>query len=88
MDTSLLYPFKDMIPEATRRNRSISNTPPPQATALPSPVSAPPAGERWADVLFNFPAEYPDELSIDVSADSIRHLLCIRLSTVYEQIKS
>ncbi len=73
VDTSLKYPYKDAVPDA-RRARSISNPPPPQLNQLNPPVSPvgvlPPitaAVDRFADVLFNFVAEYPDELSVDVS---------------------
>lgn len=69
VDTPLKYPFKEMIPDP-RRARSTSNPPLPPQPPL-SPI-APSSNDRFADVLFNFPAEYPDELSIDVSIDSIQ----------------
>ncbi len=75
VDTSLKYPYKDAVPDA-RRARSISNPPTPQLNPPVSPVGVLPpisaAVDRFADVLFNFVAEYPDELSVDVSVLVLR----------------
>ncbi len=73
VDTALRFPYKEAVPDV-RRARSISNPPPPQLNPPVSPVvSVSSLGtisstlDRYADVLFTFQAEYPDELSIDVS---------------------
>lgn len=76
VDTTLRYPYRDMIEgSGSVRSRSTSTTPAPP---VPSPrnvgrTASPTADsnssqlvERWADVLFAFHAEYPDELTIDV----------------------
>ena len=73
VDTPLLYPFKKEL----NQQDLISNRP------LLSPVSAPPPGEIWADVLFPLPAEYPDELTIEVSVDGARHVQCGNLQNQY-----
>lgn len=64
VDTTLRYPYRDMLADGgpSTRSRSTSATPAP-------PVAPPePDTERWADVMFAFHAEYPDELTIDVSS--------------------
>lgn len=57
------------------RSRSTSATPAPPVpsprsmarTVSPTqPINSSQLTERWADVLFAFRAEYPDELTIDV----------------------
>ena len=52
------------------RTRSSSNPPPP---SIPMPVAPPPvpsaSGEKWAEVMFTFLAEFPDELTIEVIWD-------------------
>ena len=63
-DTPLLYPFKEEL----NQQILVSTRP------VLSPVSAPPPGEIWADVLFSFSAEYPDELTIEVSVDGAKHV--------------
>lgn len=71
VDTTLRYPYRDMIDGGTTRSRSTSATPAPP---LPSPRNvggtASPTDtnlvERLADVMFDFVADYPDELTIDV----------------------
>lgn len=69
VDTTLRVPFK----EVDTRTRGNSNPPlppplPPSRShqPLPSPIP-PPEREVWAEVLFNFSAEYPGEMSIEVS---------------------
>lgn len=52
-----------MVEGVERRSRSTSIPPAPN---FPPPTH-PPVSDRWAEVLFNFTAEYPDELTIDVS---------------------
>ena len=84
VDTTLRYPYRDMIEgSGSVRSRSTSATPAPP---VPSPrgvgrTASPPSDphssqlvERWADVLFAFHAEYPDELTIDVCNISARLL--------------
>ena len=61
------------------RSRSASATPAP---LVPSPRNATvetnssQQSERWADVLFAFHAEYPDELTIDVRISSSNVIQC------------
>ena len=72
VDTTLSYPYSDVAETAgggggsaaERRSRSTSIPPAPNFP----PPSHPPHADRWAEVLFNFIAEYPDELTIDVSS--------------------
>ena len=60
--------------EGAGRSRSTSATPAPPVpsprnmgrTVSPTPANGSQLSERWADVLFAFHAEYPDELTIDV----------------------
>ncbi len=77
VDTTLRYPYRDMIESGgSTRSRSTSNTPAPPIpiprsmgrTSSPSSenVSSSQLAERWANVMFAFHAEYPDELTIDV----------------------
>lgn len=67
VDTTLRFPYKE-IADDPRRPRSTSNPPlPPPPNALLPPNMGVAVVEKWADVLFNFTAEYPDELTIDVS---------------------
>ena len=68
VDTTLRVPYKDV---ETRPRPSNPPAPPPLPPSrphqtLPSPVP-PPEREMWAEVLFNFSSEYPDEMSIEVS---------------------
>ena len=71
VDTTLSHPYQEMAEAmgvggpavAERRSRSTSIPPAPNFP----PPSHPPQADRWAEVLFNFIAEYPDELTIDVS---------------------
>lgn len=72
VDTTLSQPYHDVAEApgaggaggaAERRSRSTSIPPAPNFP----PPSHPPQADRWAEVLFNFVAEYPDELTIDVS---------------------
>lgn len=60
VDTTLSHPYHDMV-DGERRSRSTSI---PPAPTFPPPTH-PPQSDRWAEVLFNFTAEYPDELTID-----------------------
>lgn len=76
VDTTLRYPYRDMTDVGgNTRPRSTSATPAPPAPLVPSPrnmgrtaspTSDTQQSERWADALFAFHAEYPDELTIDV----------------------
>ena len=68
VDTTLRYPYKDVLEASDpRRPRSTSNPPlPPPPNALIPPTTGG-LVDKWADVLFKFTAEYPDELTIDVS---------------------
>ncbi len=91
VDTTLRYPYRDMIDGgASIRSRSTSATPAPLVpsprnmgrTASPtSDANSSQQLERWADVLFPFHAEYPDELTIDVCIVIIIiiHFRCIFL---------
>ena len=81
VDTTLSHPYHDVAEAATgggggtaaeRRSRSTSIPPAPNFP----PPSHPPLADRWAEVLFNFTAEYPDELTIDVSFDA-RNILML-----------
>lgn len=76
VDTTLRYPYRDMIDHGgSVRSRSTSATPAPPVpsprnagrTTSPTDTNATQL-ERYADVLFAFHAEYPDELSIDVGS--------------------
>ena len=74
VDTTLSFPYNEVAETvgggggggsaAERRSRSTSIPPAPKFP----PPSHPPHADRWAEVLFNFVAEYPDELTIDVSS--------------------
>lgn len=62
VDTTLRYPYKDVAEVGSVVDR--------QRHAVPVQNSEPPipAGESWAEVLFTFVAEFPDELTIEVSS--------------------
>lgn len=71
VDTTLRYPYKELMEGPGTRPRSTSNPPgPPLLPPAPHPmhVASPPlpAGDKWANVLFTFVAEFPDELTIEV----------------------
>lgn len=83
VDTTLSQPYHDVADTAAtggggtaaeRRSRSTSIPPAPNFP----PPSHPPLADRWAEVLFNFTAEYPDELTIDVSNIIILMLQLVR----------
>ena len=69
VDTTLSQPYHD-VAEAPgaggAAERCTQSTSIPPAPNFP-PQSHPPHTDRWAEILFNFVAEYPDELTIDVS---------------------
>lgn len=77
VDTTLQVPYKEV--EMRSRGASNSSLPPP----LPPSRSNPPLHspqphqekEHWAEVLFNFSSEYPDEMSIEVRFCVISNLL-------------
>ena len=69
VDTTLQFPYKEVD---LRSRGGVSN--PPAPPPLPPSRSNPPLPspqphherELWAEVLFNFSSEYPDEMSIEV----------------------
>ena len=68
MDTTLQVPYKDV--ESRPRGPSTTTLPPPLPPSrplqpLPSPVP-PPERETWAEVLFNFSSDFPDEMTLEV----------------------
>ena len=65
VDTTLRYPYRDMIDGgATTRVPSPRNM--ARAASPTSDTNSSQLVERWADAMFTFHAEYPDELTIDV----------------------
>ena len=68
VDTTLKYPYK----EVDQRPRGSSNPPPPPLPPsrppqpLSSPLQPPSEREQWAEAMFSFTPEYPDEMSIEV----------------------
>ena len=70
VDTTLRCPYKEV--ESRPRGTSNSSAPPPPLPPsrshqpLPSPLQPHPERELWAEVLFNFSPEFPDEMSIEV----------------------
>ncbi len=75
VDTTLRYPYRDMADGGSTRSRSTSTTPAPPLpnprnggrTASPTDSNSLHFGDRIAEVMFPFQAEYSDELTIEVS---------------------
>lgn len=74
VDTTLRCPYRDMVEGGgSVRTRSASATPAPLVPSprtmgranSPTSTNSSQPSERWAEVLFAFTAEYPDELTID-----------------------
>lgn len=73
VDTTLRVPYKDVVDTRARGTTNPPPLPPSRShQPLPSPITLP-EREMWAEVLFNFSSEFPDEMSIEV-----RQLTCTR----------
>ena len=94
VDTTLQVPYKE-VDLRTRGGGSNPPAPPPLPPSrsnppLPSPLPQQ-EKELWAEVLFNFSADYPDEMSIEVSISSLNPdlspLLCTPLPQKHEHVQ-
>ena len=82
VDTTLRYPYRDMLDVGATRPRSVSTTPaPPRPSPRNVGGTGSPTGnslvEKLADVMFAFVADYPDELTIDVC------LIVLEFTSIY-----
>ena len=86
VDTTLRCPYRDMIEGGgSVRTRSASATPAPLVPSprtmgranSPTSTNSSQPSERWAEVLFAFTAEYPDELTIDVRNKFTALIKCV-----------